>query len=100
MDQVHANRLMGYLMFTMNSVFVGEVREHISYFASKMYCNSVSLDQFLAPIVGIFAGLYNGIQRLNDAEKESGSQYENLADLCDRANAFNEQGLSQFRKLQ
>ena len=92
---------MGYLMFTMNSVFVGEVREHISYFAGKMYCNSVSLDQFLAPIVGIFAGLFNGIQRLNDEEgaKKGNSQYENLADLCERANAFNEQGLSQFRQL-
>lgn len=62
---------MGYLMFTMNSVFVGEVREHISYFANKMYCNSVSLDQFLAPIVGIFVGLFNGIRRLNDEETKN-----------------------------
>jgi hypothetical protein len=65
-DQVHSNRLVGYLMFTLNSLFNGEVYRHIEYFSQKTYLHSATLEQFLAPIIGVFAALYNGITRLVD----------------------------------
>lgn len=43
-DHVHSSRLLNFLLFTMNSVFIGEVDKQIIYFASKVYSNSASLE--------------------------------------------------------
>ena len=73
---------------------MGEVYKHIEYFSSKTYLHSATLDQFLAPIIGIFASLYNGIMRLED-----NPQYEQLQQMLERVNAFDEPGLAMLRRL-
>ena len=88
-DHVHSNRLMSYLMFTLNSLFVGEMDKHLVYFASKMYQHSATLDQFLSPIVGIVSALNTGMTRLQDTK----DKYESLQTLMTRVSAFDEGGL-------
>ena len=61
-DNVHSTRLLNFLMFTLNSVFVGGIDKLIIDFASKMYSRSDNLEQYLAPIIGILVNLYNGIK--------------------------------------
>jgi len=36
-DHVHSSRLLNFVMFTLNSVFVGEIDKPIKEFASKIY---------------------------------------------------------------
>jgi hypothetical protein len=61
-DHVHSTRLLNFLLFVLNSVFVGDVKKSIDEFASKIYSNSDNLAQFLAPIIGIFNNLFMGIK--------------------------------------
>ena len=60
-DHVHSNRLISFIVFTLDSIFVGEMDKHLQYFSGKMFCNSATMDQFLNPIVGIVSSLYTGI---------------------------------------
>lgn len=62
-DHVHSSRLMNFVMFVMNSVFVGEVNKQIVFFSGKVYSHSATLEQFLAPIIGILTNLYMGIKQ-------------------------------------
>lgn len=62
-DHVHSSRLMNFIMFVMNSVFIGEVNKQIIFFSEKVYLHSATLEQFLAPIIGILVNLYMGIMQ-------------------------------------
>lgn len=62
-EHVHSSRLMNFIMFVMNSVFIGEVNKHIIFFSERVYLHSATLEQFLAPIIGILVNLYMGILR-------------------------------------
>jgi len=42
-EQVHSSRLLNFIMFTLNSVLVGEIDRHINYFAEKVYLHSSTL---------------------------------------------------------
>jgi len=43
-DHVHSTRLLKFLMFTLNSVFVGEIDKPIRDFADKIYSHSDTLE--------------------------------------------------------
>lgn len=61
-ENVHSTRLVSFLMFVLNSVFVGEIDKLINNFSAKMFSRSDNLEQYLAPIIGILVNLYNGIK--------------------------------------
>lgn len=92
-DSIHANRLLNYIMFVLESVFKGNVHSYISKFSMKMQTQSESLQQFLNPIVGILANLEQGsvrftndmscldiIQLLKRADQFEITHYKNLED--------------------
>ena len=43
-DHVHSSRLLNFIMFVLNSVFIGEVSKQIIYFSTKVYSHSASLE--------------------------------------------------------
>lgn len=103
-EQVHSSRLLNFIMFTLNSVLVGEIDRHINYFAEKVYLHSSTLKQYLAPIVGILVNLYMGMKQYsaegsNEVDKNMRHKYETLRSLFEKTDAFNENGLSLFNKL-
>ena len=57
-DLIHSNRLLNYIMFILNSVFVGNIDSFIEFFAQKIQQRSDSLPQFLAPFISILRNLY------------------------------------------
>lgn len=62
-DQVHSTRLLNFITFTLNSVFVGEVQKHIDFFAEKRKSLSATIHQYLSPFVGILVKLYMRIMQ-------------------------------------
>ena len=105
-DHVHSSRLMNFIMFVMNSVFIGEVNKQIIFFSEKVYLHSATLEQFLAPIIGILVNLYMGIMQQEQESEQSKKvnpharqRYETLTQLFEKINAFNEKGLDIFIKL-
>lgn len=93
-DHVHSSRLMNFIMFTLNTVFIGEIDKHINYFADKMYLQSSTLQQYLAPIMGILVKLYMCMKQNQNDREESAQQtrfrYETLSSLLEKTDAFNE----------
>ena len=89
-DHVHSNRLLNFLMFTLNSVFVGEMGKSIKEFSGKVYSYSFNLELFLAPVIGIFCNLYNGVKQLEESLSQKTKKYENLRSLFEKTDAFNE----------
>jgi len=63
LDHVHGSRLINYINSSLNSIFIGGVDNFINIFADKIYSNSVSLERFLAPLIGILSSLYRGIEQ-------------------------------------
>jgi len=61
-DHVHSSRLMNFIMFTLNSIFIGEVFKHIQDFSAKVYSYTNTFEQYLAPIIGILVNLYMGMK--------------------------------------
>ena len=61
-ENVHSTRLVNFLMFTLDSVFIGGIDNLINNFSSKVFSRSDNLEQYLAPIIGILVNLYNGIK--------------------------------------
>lgn len=43
-EHVHSSRLMNFIMFVLNSVFVGEVNKHIIFFSERVYLHSATLE--------------------------------------------------------
>ena len=68
---------MNFIMFVMNSVFVGEVKNSIKFFSEKVYLHSATLEQFLAPIIGILVNLYMGIMQQEQESEQSKKQNPN-----------------------
>jgi hypothetical protein len=98
MDHVHSTRLLNFLMFVLNTVFVGELNTQIDDFSSKVYSHSDNLAQFLAPIVGIFSNIYMGVNQFKQegcSEQGQGvvNKYESLSSLFEKTDAFNEKGI-------
>ena len=100
-DHVHSSRLLNFIMFTLNSVFVGEVDKHILYFTDKVYSHSTTLEQYLAPIIGILVNLCMGMKQYQSEETNENmrNKYETLESLFQGTDAFNERGLDLFTKL-
>lgn len=42
-DHVHSTRLLNFLLFVLNSVFVGDVKKSIDEFSAKIYSYSDNL---------------------------------------------------------
>jgi len=43
-DNVHSSRLLNFIMFTLNSVFIGEIYKHIKFFSEKNFSKSTTLE--------------------------------------------------------
>jgi hypothetical protein len=95
-EHVHSSRLLNFIMFTLNSVFVGEIDKHMMFFSEKVFSHSSTLQQYLAPVVGILVNLSIGIKQY---ESEDNSKYETIASFFKKSDAFSESGLSLFVKL-
>lgn len=67
-DHVHSTRLLSFVLFVLNSVFVGDVKKQIDDLSKKIYSHSNNIAQFLAPIIGIFNNLYMGIKQFQNEE--------------------------------
>jgi hypothetical protein len=80
-------------MFALNSIFIGELDKHIVFFSDKVYSHSATFEQYLAPIIGILVNLSIGMKQ---HESDENNQYETLATMFERTDAFNERGLSLF----
>ena len=99
-EHVHSSRLLNFVMLVLNTVLTGDVSKHISHFADRMQLTSASLQQFLAPLIGIFVSLYSCIlkQRLTLEESRkmnprARQKYDDLAELFAKGNVFSWQGL-------
>lgn len=95
-DHVHSSRLLNFLMFTLNSLFVGEIDKHIVFFSEKVYSHSATFEQYLAPLIGILVNLNIGMKQY---EAEENNKYETLETLFEKTDVFNDRGLSLFVKL-
>jgi len=103
-DHVHSSRLLNFIMFTLNSVFIGEIYKHIQYFSEKVYSHSNTLEQYLSPIIGILVNLCMGLKQYQSEESTEVDvnmryKYETLTSLFEKTDAFNERGLALFQKL-
>lgn len=103
-DHVHSSRLMNFIMFILNSIFIGEVFKHIQDFSAKVYSYTNTFEQYLAPIIGILVNLYMGMKQYQQEESKEVDvkmrfKYETLTSLFQKADAFNEAGLSLFKKV-
>ena len=103
-DHVHSTRLLNYLMFVLNTVFVGEMNKEIDEFTNKVYSHSDNLAQFLAPVIGIFSNLYMGVNQFKqEGSSEQGqgtnTKYESLSSLFEKTDAFNEKGIIMLEQL-
>jgi len=83
-------------MFTLNSIFVGEIDKHILFFSEKVYSHSATFEQYLAPLVGILVNLRIGMKQ---HEAEDTNKYENLSSMFEKTDVFNDSGLTLFVKL-
>lgn len=63
---IHSIRLINYVMFVLQSVFVGELDSYIDYFVEKIEHRSETLAQFLAPFIGILSNLYEAANRFGN----------------------------------
>ena len=97
-DHVHSSRLLNFIMFILNSVFIGEIEKSIREFSDKVYSHQIKIEQFLAPMVGILVNISMGIQHLQ--EEESALKYETLTTFFEKTDAFNERGLTLLQRLQ
>jgi hypothetical protein len=100
-DHVHSSRLLNFIMFTLNSVFIGEIYKHIQYFSEKVYSHSNTLEQYLSPIIGILVNLCMGLKQYQSEESTEVDvnmryKYETLTSLFEKTDAFNERGLALF----
>ena len=101
---VHSSRLLNFIMFTLNSVFIGEIEKPIKHFSDRVYSHSDTLEQYLAPIIGILVNLYMGVKQYQSEEstqvdRNMRHKYETLNSLFEKTDAFDERGLRLLRRL-
>ena len=77
-EHVHSSRLLNFIMFTLNSLFIGEIDKHIIFFSEKVYSHSSTLEQYLYPIIGILVNLYLGMKHYEICDNP---KYEDLESL-------------------
>lgn len=82
---IHSVRLINYLMFVLNSVFVGQIDSYIENFSGQNMQKSESLPQFLAPFLGILTNLYKAANTLGVRDN---SRFDNLADILQKTDSF------------
>jgi hypothetical protein len=84
-NQVHSLRLINYIMFVLNSVFVGKIDSYIEYFAGRAMNRGHTLAHFLAPIIGILKNLYEAASNLGQKDN---ARFDNLAEIFRRSDSF------------
>lgn len=77
-NHIHSVRLINYMMFVLNSLFMGQIDQFIEFFSGKIQQKSESLPQFLAPFIGILRNLYDAVNKLGNKDN---LRYDNLADI-------------------
>ena len=60
-DQIHASRLLDFVLFVFRSVFRMQMDQLFVEFCNKLQSKSRSLAQVLAPFIGILTNLYEAI---------------------------------------
>ena len=97
-QHIHSIRLLNYMMFVMNSVFVGSIDSYIDFFSAKIMQRSESLAQFLAPFIGILKNIYEGgVNALGN--KDSTGRYDDLADLFQKTDSFDPMLLLKLKEI-
>ena len=64
-DQIHAVRLLDFLLFVFRSIFRMQMDELFKKFCDKLQTRSRTLVQFLVPFIGILTNLYMAITELS-----------------------------------
>lgn len=73
-EQIHASRLLDYLLFLFRSVFNMQMDTLFNEFCGKLMSKSRSLPQVLAPFIGILTNLYIAIHELQGTGAELSEQ--------------------------
>lgn len=63
-DQIHASRLLDYILFVFRSVFNMQMDSLFNEFCSKLMSKSRNLPQVLAPFIGILTNIYYAIHEI------------------------------------
>ena len=63
-DQIHAGRLLDFILFVFRSVFRMQMDNLFIDFCNKLQTRSRTLPQFLVPFIGILTNLYSSITEL------------------------------------
>ena len=64
-EQIHAGRLLDFILFAFRSIFRQKMDSLVTDFCSKLQSKSRTLPQFLVPFIGILTNLYKAIAELS-----------------------------------
>ena len=64
-DQIHAGRLLDFILFVFRSVFRMQMDQLFIDYCTKLQTRSRTLPQFLVPFISILTNLYNAISELS-----------------------------------
>lgn len=64
-DQIHAVRLLDFMLFVFRSIFRMQMDTLFEKFCDKLQTRSRTLAQFLVPFIGILTNLYTAISELS-----------------------------------
>ena len=69
-DQIHAGRLLDFILFVFRSVFRMQMDNLFIDFCNKLQTRSRTLPQFLVPFIGILTNLYTSITELTPGSED------------------------------
>jgi len=68
-DQIHAGRLLDFILFVFRSIFNMQVDALFVDFCTKLHTKSRTLPQVMVPFIGILSNLYTAILELTESGK-------------------------------
>ena len=69
-DQIHAGRLLDFILFVFRSVFRMQMDNLFIDFCNKLQTRSRTLPQFLVPFIGILTNLYTAISEVSPTSED------------------------------
>ena len=91
-DQIHAGRLLDFILFVFRSVFRMQMDNLFIDFCNKLQTRSRTLPQFLVPFIGILTNLYTAISEVapGGEDRAKATAIQAAMSLSPDLNRFNE----------
>ena len=91
-DQIHAGRLLDFILFVFRSVFRMQMDNLFIDFCNKLQTRSRTLPQFLVPFIGILTNLYTAISEVSPGgeDRAKATAIQAAMSLSPDLNRFNE----------